>query len=147
MFWAILRCVLGVLLGLVAMFLVIMGIEYLGHALYPPPPGLDPMRTDDLSAIMAQQPAAALAFIVAAWVLGAFAGGWIAARVSRRWPRVAAVLVSLVVLLGVVQMIRQVPGHPQWMAILGLLLPIPAALFAARLARPHAVSSGSPPSA
>ena len=141
MIWAILRCVLGVLLGIVAMFIVITGVEYLGHVLYPPPPGLNPMRAEDLSAIMAQQPVAALAFVVVAWVLGAFAGGWIAARVARRWPRAAAVAVSLVVLLGVVEMIRQVPGHPQWMAILGLLLPIPAALLAARLARPRGAIS------
>ena len=41
------RAILGVLAGLVAMFLVIMGIEYVGHMVYPPPPGLNPMVTEE----------------------------------------------------------------------------------------------------
>jgi hypothetical protein len=30
----------------------------------------------------------------------------------------------LVVMLGVAGVIRQVPGHPRWMALVGLLLPL-----------------------
>ena len=131
------RAILGVLAGLVAMFLVIMGIEYVGHVVYPPPPGLNPMVTEDLAAIMASQPAAAKAFVVLAWVVGAFIGGWVAARISRVYPRAAAVIVALLVVAGVVGMILQLPGHPRWMAALGLLLPIPAALLGARLVRPR----------
>lgn len=136
----IVRWLLGVLAGLVTMFAVIMGVEYLGHVLYPPPPGLNPMRTADLAAIMARQPVAALLFVVVAWVAGAFAGAWVAARISRRWRIAAAVPVALVVMAGVLGMIRDVPTHPQWMAIAGLLLPIPVALLAARLARPRAAA-------
>ena len=135
---AIVRAILGVAAGLVTMFLVIMGIEFLGHVLFPPPPGLDPMNPADLGTIMASQPVAALALVVLAWVAGAFAGGWVAARVARDWPRVAAVLVSVVVIAGVVGMIVQLPEHPRWMSILGLLLPIPAALLGARFARQRA---------
>ena len=131
------RAILGVLAGLATMFVVIMGIEYVGHMVYPPPPGLNPMVTEDLSAIMAVQPVAAKAFVVVAWVVGAFAGGWVAAKISRSYPRAAAVIVALMVVLGVVGMILQLPGHPRWMAALGLLLPIPAALLGARLAGPR----------
>jgi len=131
------RAFLGVLAGLATMFVVIMGIEYVGHMVYPPPPGLNPMVTEDLSAIMAVQPVAAKAFVVVAWVVGAFAGGWVAAKISRTYPRAAAVIVSLMVVAGVVGMILQLPGHPRWMAALGLLLPIPAALLGARLAGPR----------
>ena len=131
------RAILGVLAGLATMFVVIMCIEYVGHMVYPPPPGLNPMVTEDLSAIMAAQPAAAKAFVVVAWVVGASAGGWVAAKISRTYPRAAAVIVALMVVAGVVGMILQLPGHPRWMAALGLLLPIPAALLGARLARPR----------
>ena len=131
------RAILGVLAGLATMFVVIMVIEYAGHMVYPPPPGLNPMVTEDLSAIMAVQPVAAKAFVVVAWVVGAFAGGWVAAKISRTYPRAAAVIVALVVVAGVVGMILQLPGHPRWMAALGLLLPIPAALLGARLAGPR----------
>ena len=79
-------------------------------------------------------PFAAKAMLVAAWTLGAFAGGLVAAKIARH-PRGAAVLVALLVMSGVVAMILRVP-HPSWLAAAGLLLPIPAALLAARLARP-----------
>ena len=132
-----LRTLLGALAGMVVTFLAIMGIEVLGHVLYPPPPGLDPMVPQQLERIMATQPVAALALVVVAWVLGAFLGGWVAARIARAHPRTAATLVALLVMAGVVGMIVQMPLHPRWMGVLGLLLPLPAALLAARLARPH----------
>jgi MFS family permease len=136
------RAILGVLAGLATMFVAIMLIEFLGHQVYPPPPGLNPMVTEDLAAIMASQPVAAKLFVVVAWVVGAFAGGWVAARVSPRWPRALAVCIALVVMAGVAGMIFQLPDHPRWMAILGLLLPIPAALLGARIARPRPATPG-----
>ena len=138
---SILRFVLGVVAGTVVMFLVIMGIEFAGHMIYPPPPGIDPSNINDVARMMAAAPAGALAFVVLAWVVGAFAGGFVAAKISRTWPRTAAIVTGLVVLAGVVAMIQQVPGHPTWMAILGLILPVPAALLGARLARPKATPS------
>lgn len=139
---AILQFLLGLVAGLATMFVVIAGIEYLGHAVYPPPPGLNPMRSEDLAAILAAQPVAANLFVVAAWVLGAFTGGYVAARVSRAWPRTAAIVVALLVLGGVAGMIATVPGHPAWMAVLGILLPVPAALLGALLARPRRAIPG-----
>ena len=134
---AIVRALLGVLAGLAAMFAVITGIEYVAHQVFPPPPGLDPRNPADLAAVLASQPVAGLAMVVLAWVCGAFAGGWTAARISSAWPRAAAVVVALVVMSGVVGMIVQLPDHPKWMSVLGLLLPIPTALLAARCARPR----------
>ena len=132
-----LRTILGVLAGMVVTFFTIMGIEFLGHVLYPPPPGLDPMVPQQLEQIMATQPVAALVLVVVAWVVGAFLGGWVAARISRAHSHIAATLVALLVMAGVVGMIVQMPLHPRWMGVLGLLLPLPAALLAARLARPR----------
>jgi hypothetical protein len=134
---SILRFVLGIVAGVAVMFVVIMGIELIGHRLYPPPPGIDPTRTADIAAMLAAAPLGALASIVIAWVCGAFAGGAVAAFVSRTWPKSAAIVVALLVLAGVIGMILQVPGHPRWMAMSGLLLPLPAALLGAWLARPR----------
>jgi hypothetical protein len=82
------RTILGILAGLVAMWLVTWSIEYASHALYPPPPGLDPRDTGQLGAMLAVVPVAALAMLVAAWSLGAFAGGFVAAKIARH-PRAA----------------------------------------------------------
>ena len=38
-------------------------------------------------------------------------------------------------MFGVAGMIVMFPGHPKWVSTLGLLLPIPAALLGAMLAR------------
>ncbi len=134
------RTVLGGLAGLAAMFVVILVVEFLGAQLFPPPPGVDMSDPGALAMLMAQMPMGALAFVVLAWVLGAFAGGWVAARIAVQHPRVAAVVVALAVVAGVVMMMLAFP-HPMWMGVLGLVLPVPAALAGARLARPRATPS------
>lgn len=128
------RTILAVLAGAVVMWLTIISLEFASHALYPPPPGLDPKNQAQLAAIIAQAPFGAMAMLVLAWVGGAFTGGLTAALVSRQHKRGAAIAVALLVILGVVGMIWLVPNHPVWVSALGLLLPIPAALFASRLA-------------
>ena len=130
------RSLLGIVVGAVVMWLVVAGIQFASHVIYPPPAGLDPMQTADMERILAASPVGALALVVVAWTLGAFAGGWVAARIARH-PRVAAMLVALGVMAGVAGMIAALPHHPMWMSVLGLVLPIPAALFAAKLAKPR----------
>ena len=95
------RTVLGVLAGLATMVVVIMLVQLLGAQLFPPPQGIDTRDPDALATVMAQMPLGALAFVVVAWLLGAFAGGWVAARISVQYPRVGAVIVALAVVAGV----------------------------------------------
>ena len=128
-----LRSLLGALLGVVVAMLVITAVEFLGHQAYPPPPGLNPMDPTDMERILGLLPVGAKWFIVGAWTCGAFLGGLAAALVARH-PRVAALVPALLVVTGVVVVTLQMPGHPRWMAVAGLLLPIPAALLGAALA-------------
>ena len=127
------RTLLAVIAGVVVMWLTIFALEFVGHALFPPPPGLDPRSQADLAAIMAQAPTGAMAMLVVAWIAGAFTGGLTAAKLSHRYKRGAAIAVALVVMAGVCGMIYLVPNHPIWVSALGLILPIPAALLAAGL--------------
>jgi len=140
------RTILGIIAGLAAMLVVIMAVEALGHVLYPPPAGLNPMVTEDMAKIMLAMPAAAKALVLVAWLAGAFIGGWIGAKIARQHPRIAAVIVAAVVVCGVIGMILQMPGHPLWLAGLGLLLPVPAALLAAKLAGPRMLVATDQPS-
>lgn len=130
------RTLLAVLAGAVVMWLTIFVLEFAGHAVFPPPPGLDPQNPADLATLITQAPIGAMAMLVLAWVVGAFTGGYTAARISQRHKRMAAVIVAMLVMLGVGGMVWLVPNHPFWVSALGLLLPIPAALLAARLAAP-----------
>jgi energy-converting hydrogenase Eha subunit B len=129
------RTILGAVVGLVLAVITIMLVELAGHMAFPPPPGLNPQVTADMAKIIATQPLAALLFVVAAWTMGAFDGGFVAALIARKGhPRAAALVPALMVMTGVVAMIVAMPEHPKWMAICGLLLPIPVALLGAALA-------------
>lgn len=127
------RTILAVIAGAVVMWLTIFALEFAGHALFPPPPGLDPQNQADLAAIMAQAPTGAMAMLVVAWIAGTFTGGYTAARISQRHKRGAAIAVALLVIAGVCGMIFLIPDHPIWVSALGLVLPIPAALLAMKV--------------
>ena len=129
------RTILGAVAGLVVAFFTIMLVELASHHAYPPPPGIDPNNTADMARLIGMLPFGALLMIVLAWVIGAFDGGFVAAWIARgNRPRIAALVPALMVMAGVIGMIVQMPGHPLWMAVAGLLLPIPAALAGAALA-------------
>jgi hypothetical protein len=130
------RTILGILAGMVAAWVVIMACQFGSAALYPPPPGLDLRQPDQLAAFIADAPATAMALVVASWVLGAFIGGWVAARIARAHPTFAALAIGLLVVVGVVANTAMIP-HPLWMTVLGLVLPLPAAWLASRSARPR----------
>lgn len=123
------RTILGVLAGMVVAWLVIMLCQFASARLYPLPPGLDLGDTQQLAAYVASAPKAAMALVLASWALGAFAGGWTAARIAERHPKPTALVVGLLVLAGVVANMMMIP-HPTWMVVLGVLLPVPAALLA-----------------
>ena len=135
------RTILAVIAGAVVMWLTIFALEFVGHALFPPPPGLDPQNQADLAAIMAQAPVGAMAMLVVAWIAGAFTGALTAAKLSHRHKRGAAIAVALLVMAGVGGMIYLVPDHPVWVSALGLILPIPAALLAVRVVTRPKVSA------
>lgn len=126
------RTIIGVLVGVISAWVTIMLCEFAGASVYPPPPGSDLTDPAQLRAFVAAAPPAALSFVLAGWTLGAFVGGWVAARLSRRHRLGAALAVGVVVLAGIVANAAMIP-HPPWFTVLGLLLPLPAAWLAARL--------------
>lgn len=127
------RTILGMLVGLVVMWLTVATLEFLGHALFPPPAGLDPTNREHLQQIIGAASVGSLAMLVLGWVAGTFVGSWVAARIARH-TRAAAIAVALFVMASVARMMAIIPEHPGWVATLGLLLPIPVALMAAMLA-------------
>ncbi len=118
------RTILGMLSGVVTVMFTIYAIESTGHLLYPPPAGLDLSNHEHMQMIVAVAPTGAMAMLVL---------GWVAARIARH-ARAAAIAVALLVMAGVAGMIMIVPDHPGWVSTLGLVLPIPVALVAAKLA-------------
>lgn len=137
------RTTLAVLLGLVVALATMLLLEYLGMSLFPPPPGLRLDNEDDLARLVDSASMGKKLWVLAGWTLAAFVGGWVAAKMSRRHRTGAALAVGVLIVGGVVLNALLLP-HPAWMTVVGVLLPLPVAWCAARLAGPRAaaVSAG-----
>jgi hypothetical protein len=131
----VLRAIFALCAGLFAAMIVITGFELVNSFLvYPPPPGFDFRDAAQVQAFALSMPAKALAMVLAGWLLGAFAGGAISARLDTLRPYLPATLVGLFVALGTLLNARSIP-HRDWVVWMGSVLPIPLALLAARLFR------------
>lgn len=131
------RTILGVVVGLVVAMAVIFLVEGLATMVSPPPPGLDPRNEADLARLVATASMTTRVLVVVGWLLGSFVGGWVAARISRAHRVAAALVIGAGIVAGVVLNATMQP-HPLWMNVLGVLLPVPLAWLAARLATPRA---------
>ena len=129
-----LRTLLAVVAGVITAMLLMLALEAAGLMLFPPPAGLQINNEADLALLVEMSSTSKKAWVVFGWALASLAGGWIAARISRRHPRGAALAVATLIVIGVVMNAMAIP-HPLWMNALGVLLPVPMALFGARLAR------------
>jgi hypothetical protein len=131
-----LRTLLAIVAGLITAMLVIFGVEAIGLLIFPPPAGTRLDTEADLARLVAMSTPTAKAWLVFGWALGSLVGAWVAARISRRHCRNAASAVAVFIVAGTV-MNAMVIAHPMWMNLLGILLPVPLALLAARLAEPR----------
>lgn len=126
------RIVLGIVAGMVVAFVCVLGIEFAGHAVFPPPPGTDLSNPAEVERLMSAMPVAALGFVIVAWFVGALAGAWVANAVARR--ALAGWIVALLVICGGVYTMMTIP-HPAWMWAAGIGLPLIAGWLAQRLAK------------
>ncbi len=131
------RTVLGVAFGAIAAALVLAGSAYAALAVHPLPIG-GAMRTlGDAAVWVERAPPGAMACIVAGFGLAALLGGWLAAFTARRHRGGAALMIGAPLTVLVLVCTALVP-QPDWMPVAAMLLPIPLALCAWRLAIPRA---------
>lgn len=124
---------LAILAGVLSGGITVALVESAGHLIWPPPEGVDITNPEALAAIMDTIPTLAIAAVLVAWIIGAFVGGFVAKKVEKSDGRVASLVTgALLMSFGIMTMIA-IP-HPIWMWILGVLTPIPAALFGANMA-------------
>lgn len=124
------RGLLAVIGGLVVAMLVIAGVEAIGHAIFPPPEGLDLNRVEDQRQIMDAMPFEAKLVVVLAWFLGSLAGACAAIAIARRVLPAWIVAVAIAC-LGL--WTTQLFPHPDWMLASAVVLPLVAVLVAKRL--------------
>lgn len=125
-----LRTALASVVGVIVAAIVVFAVEGLGHALFPPPAGLDLADPQDQARLIAAMPGQAKVMVVLAWFLGALAGSATAMAVAYKalagWI-VAAVMVALSVWT------TQMFPHPAWMVGSAVVLPLAGAWLARRL--------------
>ena len=128
-----LRTAFAFISGLFATMIIITFVE-LANAkfFFPPPAGLDWSDTRAVAAFAASLPTAAMALVLAGWLIGAFVGAAVAARIALRHAMSCALLIGAVVVAGVIDSGLSIP-HPTWVIAMGVLLPIPLAYLAAKL--------------
>lgn len=107
------RNVAAAIAGLVIAFALVLLVESLGHAIYPPPADTEQIRTFVLTL-----PVGGVLFIGAAWATGAFFGTLAGALIAKADVRaiVYAVVVGCCVLAGAIAMLIMIP-HPWWFTI------------------------------
>lgn len=129
-----LRTLFAVVSGVFAMMIVITFVE-LANAkfFFPPPAGIDWNDAAAVAAFAASLPTAAMAMVLSGWLLGAFVGAAVAALIATQHRVTCALVVGGLVVAGTIQSAMSFE-HPTWMIAAGVLLPLPLAYLAARLA-------------
>lgn len=123
------------LAGIVTAFVLIMLIEKLGHIIYPPPPDLDFSDPQAMRPYIATLPFLALLFPMIAWVVGTFAGTFLACKIGTANPLLFAAIVGGLVLAGTIANLIVIE-HPLWFSIVSLLAVAASAWIAAKVAAP-----------
>jgi len=123
-----LRITLGVLAGLVVGMLITGVIESVGHALFPPPPGVNLTDPAAMASVMDKIPLGAKVGVLIAWFLGVLAGASTALLIAgRRQP--GGWIVGAVLFAFAAWTMATIP-HPAWM-VAGAVLAEFAAVIAA----------------
>lgn len=126
------RKILAVVAGVILAGLVVYVVEAIGHRVYPPPEGLNMKDMDAMKAYVATLSTGALLFVLAAYILGSFSGGWLAAKIARASQIPLALTVGGVQLLFGIMNLVMIP-HPTWFAIASVLAFLPAAYLGGKL--------------
>lgn len=122
------RNVLGLIIGVVVAFLVVLGILSVNYVLFPIPANIDQTNMEQMSAYINQLPPTAFVVVLLAHFFGAMAGSWVASMIADSHQRTLSIGLSFFLLiLGFVNMI-QAP-QPTWFIFADLMTYIPGGLI------------------
>jgi len=129
------RKILAVVAGVILAGIVTYAVQAIGHKVYPPPEGLDMKNMEAMKAYVSTLPTGALLFVLIAYVLGSFAGGWLATKIARTSQIHLPLTVGGVQLFFGIINLTMIP-HPMWFAIASVIVFLPAAYFGGKLGAP-----------
>lgn len=130
------RNTLGILTGLAMAGATLAGCGWLlTQRLHPLPAGFQPLSSRALADYVSGAPPLALVVIATATGAAALLGAWPAARIARDRGPAALWIAMPLALLAIAG--AALVSQPDWVPILGMVLPVPMAVAAWRLAIPR----------
>jgi hypothetical protein len=135
-----LRSILAVVLGFVTLFTVVSAAEFIGHAVFPMPPGIDLKSPESIKANADKLPLGVFVSLLVGWALAAVAGAWVAARLAPAQKLRFGLTIGVIGLLAAIGDMLMIP-HPPWVWAVAIVEFLPAAYLGARLAMPRTKES------
>jgi hypothetical protein len=132
----VLRSAGAIVAGFIVASIVMMIFESLnGRVLYPELAKAAQGVTDRevLRSLLASAPSGAFLVVIAGWLVGSVAGGWLAALTAGRSGQLHGLLLGLLLTLAGIANNLMLPP-PLWFWIVSLIVLLPSACFGARLA-------------
>jgi hypothetical protein len=118
---AVVRAIRAVLAGVGVAAVLVLAIESIGLPIFPQPTGMDPLDPESVRQHLSEIHPGSFVMVLLAWTTAAFAGPWVARRISRpspTWP--PFVVAALFTALCAVNLIR-VPT-PAWLTVSAIAL-------------------------
>lgn len=119
--------------GVVVAMLLVMIVEMLGHAVYPPPTDLNFADPDSMQAYISTLPVGALLFVAAAWFVATLGGVLVACYIGTARNMIFAGVITGLMLLATTYNLVVIP-HPVWFSITGVAGILVAAWLGLQLA-------------
>jgi MFS family permease len=133
------RRILAVIVAIITSTAIIWIFEMISTMAAPTyPKNAEHMTREEWTAYIATLPPMTFAIILIGYIVAAFAGGFVASKMGRRWssgPTLAIIVGVLLTLGGIANFLFMLPGQPLWFAAASLLCYIPCALIGYRVAR------------
>lgn len=131
------RKILAVIAALIIATAIFMIVEMLNTYVLPPPTTDVMHDAARLREYMANGPAKAYIIVLAGYIIGSFAGGFIVTKISRRVSSgmtLPIIVGTLLTLAGIANFIM-LPGQPIWFEAIAVLTFIPLTFVGNRFAR------------
>jgi len=129
------RKILAIIGGVIFAGLAVFAVQKLGHQVYPLPENLDMKNMEAMKAYVATLPMGPLLFVLLSYIVGSFAGGWLAAKIARTSQMHVPLTVGGVQLFFGIINLLMIP-HPMWFAIASVIVFLPAAYLGGKLGKP-----------
>lgn len=128
----LLKNILGIVAGVITGAVLIAVVQLIGHQVVPVAGAPDMNDQEAMREFVKALPASALWVVIAAYAIGSFAGGAVAAYLSRGHRIRHALVVGGVLMLAGLMNLLNIP-HPVWFWVVSLLVYLPAAWMGGRL--------------